>query len=482
MLFRQIFEPNLAQYAYLIGCQRTGEAIIVDPQRDIDRYMDIAAKENVKIVAATETHFHADYLSGMKDFAERYGVKIYASDEGDKDWKYEWLKNSHYDYQLLKDRDAFSIGNIKFEAVHTPGHTSEHLCFLVTDKGGGATEPMGMLTGDFVFVGDVGRPDLLESAVGMEGIADANARILFKSIQRFKKLSPQIQIWPGHGAGSACGKALGSVPMSTVGYELNNNPSIDAASEIQRFVDYINMDQSEPPLYFSRMKRDNRLGPTVLENIPSPLEFSADKIDKLLSDKSVTPIDTRSWNKFRAGHLPGAICAPLNPLFQSVTGSYVEESSPVLLVIDQANLERAVLDLVRIGLDNFAGFVRPETIDEYSKAGGKLDQSSEVNASEFKNLFESENVHILDVRSQSEVSGTGALANAQNIAYTRLLKRINEVPKDKHVYTFCHTGARSAAAASLLESKGYQVTNVKGGYLAWAKAGGTMVKEKQAES
>jgi hydroxyacylglutathione hydrolase len=187
MYFKQIFDEKLAQYSYIIGCQKNGEALVIDPMRDIDTYIQIAAKENLKIVAAADTHIHADYLSGLRELAER-GVKVYASDEGDADWKYEWLNGSKYTYQLLKDGDVFSIGNIRFKAWHTPGHTPEHLSYFVTD-GAAADEPLGIATGDFVFVGDVGRPDLLESAAGHVGNMEPSARRLFSTVEKFKSVS-----------------------------------------------------------------------------------------------------------------------------------------------------------------------------------------------------------------------------------------------------------------------------------------------------
>ncbi|MCB0294386.1 MAG: MBL fold metallo-hydrolase, partial [Calditrichaeota bacterium] len=173
MFFRMLYDDKLAQAAYVIGCQRTGEAVVIDPQRDVDRYINLAEKEELKITAVTETHIHADFLSGARELAERTGAKLYLSDEGDADWKYQWLHQKQgggsYHHQLLKDNDSFMIGNIELKVLHTPGHTPEHISFMVTDHGGGATEPMGIATGDFVFVGDVGRPDLLETAAGQAG-------------------------------------------------------------------------------------------------------------------------------------------------------------------------------------------------------------------------------------------------------------------------------------------------------------------------
>jgi glyoxylase-like metal-dependent hydrolase (beta-lactamase superfamily II) len=180
MLFRQIFDDKLAQYAYLIGCQATGEAVLIDPERDIDQYLDLAEEEGVEIVAVTETHIHADFLSGAREFAERFDTKLYLSDEGTDDWKYEWaqapkVSGGSYDVEWLYDGDTFSIGHVDLTALHTPGHTPEHLSFMVTDRGGGADQAMGIATGDFMFVGDLGRPDLLESAAKVEG-ASLNCR------------------------------------------------------------------------------------------------------------------------------------------------------------------------------------------------------------------------------------------------------------------------------------------------------------------
>ena len=258
MFFRQVFEPNLAQYAYIIGCQRTGEAIVVDPMRDIDRYIDIAKAEGLTITAITETHIHADYLSGAREFAEQLNVMLYLSDEGDEDWKYFWAIQGDYNFQALKHKDTFKIGNIQFEVIHSPGHTPEHISFLITDLGGGADEPIGILSGDFVFVGDLGRPDLLETAAGEVGAREPSANRLYDSVQSFLELPEYLQIWPGHGAGSACGKALGAIPESTVGYEKRFNTSIQAAIEgRQTFIDSILDGQPEPPLYFARMKHEN---------------------------------------------------------------------------------------------------------------------------------------------------------------------------------------------------------------------------------
>src|SRR5690625_5035190 len=377
MYFKQFFDEKLAQYAYLIGCQANGEALIIDPMRDIDQYIEAAKKEGLTITAAADTHIHADYISGLREFAER-GVKVYASDEGGRDWRYEWLLNSDYTYQLLKDGDEFNIGNISIRAWHTPGHTPEHLSYLITD-GAATNEPMGVVTGDFAFAGDVGRPDLLESAAGQIGNMEPSARTLYRSIEAFRKLPDYLQVWPGHGAGSACGKAMSAVPDSTVGYELRFNKSLEAASSEDNFVSFILDGQPEPPLYFSRMKRDNRIGQKLLNGLPQPKRLTHDELDGLSGDLEGTVIDTRERDQFAAGHLPGSLLSPLNRQFSSIAGSYITENEKIYLVVEENELKQAVTDLIRIGLDNIIGYVTPMVLNRYAEQGGELDAIVVIN-------------------------------------------------------------------------------------------------------
>lgn len=449
MFFEQIFEEKLAQYAYLIGCQRSGEAVVVDPMRDIARYEELAAKHNLKIIAVAETHIHADYLSGLREFAEK-GVKVYASDEGDKDWKYEWLMGSNYNYQLLKDGDEFKIGNIKFTTVYSPGHTPEHVSYLVTD-GASTDQPMGILSGDFVFVGDVGRPDLLETAAGQVGAMEGSARTLYKSLERFKKMPEYLQLWPGHGAGSACGKALGAVPKSTVGYEQKFNTSIRSAITEQSFVDYILDGQPEPPLYFARMKRDNKQGPKVLGDFPNPAKLSVDEITKKADGNSAVIIDTRKRNEFMKGHLKGSLLATLNKDFSTIVGSYVTEDQDIYLIIEPDQVEEAVTDLIRIGLDNIKGFVTPVELSE-----AELVSTETIDFEKTDELIGKSGYTLLDARKKSEFDA-GHHPEAINISHTRLLDRINEIPKDKPVLVHCKSGNRASFASALLENKGYDV-------------------------
>ncbi len=456
MFFEQIFEEKLAQYAYVIGCQKSGEAVVIDPMRDIDRYDKLAAKHGLSIVAAADTHIHADYISGLREFAAR-GVKVYASDEGDENWKYEWLKNSDYNYEFLNDNDTFTVGHIIFKAVHSPGHTPEHMSYLVSD-GATTDEPMGICSGDFVFVGDVGRPDLLESAAGMTGMMEESARILYKSLDKFKDLRSYVKVWPGHGAGSACGKALGAVPDSTVGYEIRFNNSIRAAITEQDFVNFILDGQPEPPLYFARMKRDNKMGPKVLGGMPKLLKMTADEfVSEVYSNESAVVIDTREREAFMANHLYGALFAPVNKAFNTTVGSFVMEDEHIYLVVEEEKLIEAVLDLIRIGLDNISGYITPTEL--YAKEDLEVVTTETITFAEFDGYNDSGNYRVLDTRKESEYA-TGAVPGALNFAHTRILENLDKIPTDKPLLVHCKAGGRAACTSALLQKNGYEVVLV----------------------
>lgn len=460
MLIKQIYDEKLAQYSYLIGCQATKEAIVIDPERYIDRYIEIANEENVKIIAVADTHIHADYLSGMREFAERQGVMVYASDEGEENTCYKWLKHSNYNYRLLKDKDRFKIGNIEFSVMHTPGHTPEHISFLVYDKNN--EDPVGIITGDFVFVGDVGRPDLLESAAGLKGVMEPSARILYKSIQRFKLLPEFLQIWPAHGAGSACGKALGAIPHSTVGYELRYNSSIKEAHNEDNFVDYILSGQPEPPRYFAAMKRINTEGPPVWGKIPDLKEIGVSELSELAGRTDMAILDTRSKEDFMEGHIPGSILTTMAKSFPTMAGSYVEENMPVYLIIEKSRLREAIIDLIDIGIDNIKGYAEPDIIKKYKDLGHKLKVIEKIDFKNLKNKTVKDGL-ILDVRKKSEYD-EGHLTGSLNIAHTRLLTRKDEVPADKKLFIHCSRGGRAATAVSVMARYGHNVIFVDGDF------------------
>ncbi|SUJ07424.1 Probable polyketide biosynthesis zinc-dependent hydrolase BaeB [Sphingobacterium spiritivorum] len=247
MFFERIYDESLAQASYMIGCQAKGVALVIDPKRDVDTYLEIAKRNNLEITQITETHIHADFLSGSRELAALTGAALYLSDEGGKDWQYE------FPHEGLKDGDKLVVGNLTLTVIHTPGHTPESISFVLTDHPA-SDHPIMVFTGDFVFVGDVGRPDLLEKAAGIAGTKEAGAKDMFRSIQKFLTLPDFVQLWPGHGAGSSCGKALGSVPSSTVGYERIRNWALQQQKE-DTFVTELLDGQPEPPAYFAMMKK-----------------------------------------------------------------------------------------------------------------------------------------------------------------------------------------------------------------------------------
>lgn len=466
MLVRQLTDGHLAQNAYLIGCQKTGEAIVIDPERDVERYIEAAKAENLKLVAATETHVHADFLSGVRELAHRLpGLRVYLSGEGGADWQYQWPAADNRDVTLLKDGDAFSVGNIDLRAWHTPGHTPEHLSFVITDRGGGASEPMGIASGDFVFVGDLGRPDLLESAAGMEGAREPAARQLHDSAREFLRLPDFLQVWPGHGAGSACGKALGAIPMTTVGYERRFSPAIaEAERGVQPFVDFILSGQPEPPLYFARMKKLNIAGPPVLSALPSPPRLDAAAVARAMGSAQI--VDTRADRKaFMRNHLDGALYAPFDKSFPTVVGSLADPDKPIVLLIDESRVGDAVRDLIRIGYDHVQGWA-PADVDAIAKAGGRVASIESIDFAELQRRREQKDVTILDVRGAGEHEA-GHIPGAKNVPHTRLRAADPVFPSDGPVHVHCAAGARAAVSSAYLAARGVPVVHVDGPFSGW---------------
>lgn len=467
MFLRQITDSALAQNAYLIGCQRTGEAIVIDPERDVDRYLTIARQNGFRLTAVADTHIHADYLSGSRELVERHGVHGYFSSEGGMDWQFEWAKNLN-NVTLLKDGDRFSIGNIRLEALLTPGHTPEHMSFLVTDVGGGADVPIALLSGDFLFVGDVGRPDLLESAAGQTGNMEPSARKLYESLRNTRTLPGFLQILPAHGAGSACGKSLGAVPTSVMDYERRHNAAFSQAlgGNETDFVNTILSGQPEPPLYFARMKRDNRLGPKLLENgeLPEPKRIHAEELDAWISKPKRTILDLRNNREaFMQAHIKGALFAPATGgYFSTVAGSYVDDTDSILLLVDrEQDVEAAVRELIRIGLDQVVAWM---PVDEALQRASATESIRRITTSELEQKLAIEpKAKVLDVRSKSEFAASH-VKSASNIAHTRLASTNSPLPHASPLFVHCGSGMRAAMAAAFLAKQGHEVVYVDGAF------------------
>lgn len=464
MFLKYYYDNKLAQASYMVGCQATGEALVIDPSRDIQAYLDTAKKEGFTITGVAETHIHADFVSGTKQLADETGATAYLSGEGGEDWTYQFLNDIKH--ELVRDGSKFKVGNVTLDVMHTPGHTPESVSFVLYD--GGQDTPMGIFTGDFVFVGDVGRPDLLEKAAGMKDTSEEGGRQMFKSLQRFKQLPEYMQLWPGHGAGSACGKALGAVPSSTVGYEKKTNWAL-AHTDEKEFIDELVSEQPEPPKYFAVMKKVNKEGPALTHKLEEPeeTEFSVEELNDKLPN-GLQLVDTRPAAKFAQEHIPGTINIPFNKSFANWAGWLIDYNKPVYLIADEEKVTEITTTLRSIGVDNIGGYVKPSAIDELKDKGINVESYEVMKPENIAEKVKNNEVHVLDVRKKDEWN-EGHIPEANHIMLGYLPDKIDEVPTDKPVVLHCQSGARSAIATSVLKAHGVKdVINMQGGFGAWS--------------
>ncbi len=475
MLLRRFYDPKLAQASYLVGCSSTGEALVVDPNRDIDPYLQAADAEGMRVAHVTETHIHADFVSGARELAHRAGARLYLSDAGGDSWRYGY--SGEAGATPLHEGSRVQVGTVEVQVMHTPGHTPEHLCLLVTDTTT-ATEPMGAFTGDFVFVGDVGRPDLLERAARMRGTMEDSARQLFQSLQRFRAQPDYLQIWPGHGAGSACGKSLGAVPQSTLGYEKRFNWAFGIADESE-FVRAVLAGQPDPPRYFAEMKRINQSGPRLLGGLRRPARLPVGTLASVL-EQGGTVVDTRQAPEFVLGAVPGTINIPGNRAFTTWAGSLLAYERDFYLILDDRRVHTAdelVRDLAGIGLDRLAGYFGTEVVEAWRTSRGHLQSTPTLTLVDVVAQLEANHAVLLDVRAEREWA-QGHAPGSLNLPVGDLEQRLNEVPRDRSLIVHCQTGARAAMAASLLQSRGFRdVRLFPGGFAEWHAAGKEVERE-----
>jgi len=453
MYFKRVYDEGLAQASYIIGCQQEGTAVVVDPRRDVQVYLDLATENNLRIIAVTETHIHADYLSGARELTVQTGATLYLSDEGDGEWQYA------FPHEGLHDGSEIKLGNITVKALHTPGHTPEHLSFLVTD-GARTSEPTMLLTGDFVFVGDLGRPDLLDEAAGATDTRFVGATQLFGSLRdTFLTLPDYVQVWPGHGSGSACGKALGAVESSTVGYERLFawwSPYL-LQGDKEGFTHELLSGQPDVPTYFGRMKRQNKGGPAPVPTEPLP-KLESDALGSRLL------IDTRPREAYQGGFLPDSINLTAGKTFETWAGWLIDpetETRPlVLLAADVAEAQRLRERLWRVGIDDVVGYVT--TLGDLP-----AQVALPLPPSKFDALADK---FVLDVRTKAEHEA-GHIPEATLIPAGKLPRRLSGLPKNQPIVVHCQSGMRSPGAASLLRANGFKnVFELAGGYPNWQRA------------
>ena len=464
MLLYQRFIPGLAIASYLVGDERTGEAAVVDPTRDIGDYLTFAEENDLHIRHVLETHVHADFISGARELKARLNNEpvIHCSGMGGAEW------TPRYADHVIQDGDEVKVGTMRLKALHTPGHTPEHVSWALYDDTRSKDIPWLIFTGDFLFVGDVGRPDLLG--------AEAQRKLahqLYESVFDKLPVLPDItEIFPSHGAGSLCGKAISSRRSSTVGFERKFSPVLVQKPE-EQWIGELMSDMPLAPPYFRRMKKVNQEGPAILgPELPGLKRVSAKEIHERVCDKCLI-LDVRSKEAFAAAHIPGAINIPFGAQLATWAGWVLPYDRPIQLVVDNAaQVPEVVTHLIRVGFDDIQGYMQGG-MDNWETSGYPLTTLSTISVQQLQSqLAESrDRTTVLDVRTDKEWN-SGHIDGAIHIHGGKLQESFAVVPKNKPVAVVCGSGYRASIASSFLKREGYaDVTNVVGGMSAWKAAG-----------
>ncbi|MBL0927730.1 MAG: hypothetical protein IBJ11_08775 [Phycisphaerales bacterium] len=478
MIIRPLHDDKLGHATYLIGCPRSGEAAVLDARRDVDQLIDVSRRMNLRLVAAFETHVAGDVLLGTRELARRLGVMVCTSEEGGPDRRPAWPEaetgpdGRPVRHERLRDGSVFRVGGVEILAVHTPGHTPEHLTFVATDRSAGATEPRAVFTGDFLVCGDMGRPDHPSTVPNDSLVRDALARVMFRAVPRFLSLADHVQVWPGRSPAGRWGGPSWSPPSSTVGYERRYNRALRAAlGGEQRFVDTMLEEPPEGLLSLPRIERANLRGPEPLHALPSPARLTAGEL-RSLDPRRAAVLDTRPWSVYRSAHLPGALFAPMDATFPFVASSFVGAQQPVYLIVEPDQLDEAVRDLVRLGLDTVAGWTAPADLVGHESAG-ELAAIEDADANDAIELLDSRGVWVLDIRRRGEFA-EARIPGSVNVPSEELPSRLDELPRDRRILVTCRSGLRSARSAAYLKRMGFDVINLAGGLTAWESALATL--------
>ena len=463
MFFHQRFVPGLAIASYMVGDEKSKQVAVIDPTRDVDEYIETAKREGLRITHILETHVHADFVCGSAELKARLDgePEIHSSGLGGKKW------TPPYADHVVKDGDEVKLGTVRLKAIHTPGHTPEHLTWALYDDTRSKDEPWLLFTGDFLFVGDVGRPDLLGEKERKE-----LASQLYKSVFRTMDSMPDFtEIYPGHGAGSLCGKAIGSRRSSTVGFERRFNGSLQEASEEKWTATLLNGMPLAPP-YFRRMKKVNSEGPKILGlEMPGQKRFTSKDLHERLCDNCLV-VDVRSKEAFASAHLPGSVNIPLGPNLPTWAGWVLPyDRSLVIVADDTAEVPDVVTHLIRVGLDDIEGYL-DDGVDAWENQGYEISRLESISVHDLAKRLDAkaEKPFVLDVRTEQEWD-EGHIDGAHHIHGGVLTDRFAEVPKDRPVSVICGSGYRGSIAASFLKREGYEaVSNVLGGMTAWKNA------------
>lgn len=457
VVFERFFTPGLAQVAYAVADRASGEAALVDPRRDVAEYLRWLEAHDLKLTAILETHVHADFVSGARELAAATGAPIYASRLGAEE----------FPHLPLDDGDEVNVGALRLRAYFTPGHTPEHLAYLLLDPARGS-EPLALFSGDSLFVGDVGRPDLLGASATRQ-----LAEQLFETVERrFKPLEDALIVYPGHTAGSSCGKKIGDAPHTTIGQERIANYAFHAP-EREQFIAKVLEGMPTPPTYYPVLKRVNKVGAPFVSDLPAGGPLSAAAVAEARAAGAMV-VDTRDQERFGAGHIPGALFAGLGSNFLAWMGWVAPYDHDLILVLERPEeYEEARTELRRIGLDRIAGYLQGG-MEAWRAAERPVTSLPQLTVGELAARMRQpeSKVTVLDVRSNDEWN-EGHIAGATHTYAGDIAQGVTpELPASESVAVICGSGYRSSVASSLLQSRGLQnLINVRGGMEAWNEAG-----------
>jgi len=453
MFIQQFFMNGLAQVSYLLGGSKA--CAIIDPRRDIEIYLDAAKALGLKVTHILETHLHADFVSGHLDLADRTGAKIYAPKSG----KYA------FEHIALSEGDVFELEDMEIKVLETPGHTPEHICYVVKDHSRGE-EPVALFSGDTLFVGDVGRPDLFP------GIAKELASKLYDSLNhKLMKLPDFCEVYPAHGAGSLCGRSMSAKRTSTIGYEKKYNYALQIKDR-NKFIELLTTDMPEAPDHFSRCSDINRKGPTLVKQLPILAPLDPVSFLEKSKERNTIVLDTRSCAAFGGQHIAGSYHLDFGMNFGTFAGWVLPPDQDILIVSDSAEQAReAVVWLRRVGLDRAIGYLEGGMY-EWAKSGLPAAHVSQVSAGELsKRMAVGEPLTVVDVRAKREYQ-TGHIDRAINIPAPDLRQRYQELDRKIPIAILCNTGLRSSLGASILMQHGFtDISNVAGGMTGFSAAG-----------
>jgi hydroxyacylglutathione hydrolase len=458
MYLEQFFIDGLGCASYLVGCEGAGIAAVIDPDRDAQKYLDAAGERGMKITHIIETHLHADHVSGNADLAARTGAEIYVHEAA----------NAEFPHQKLKGGDSITLGNVELQVRFTPGHTPESITLLVVDKTR-ADEPWMALTGDTLFVGDAGRPDL----VGVEAARELAGHMHDTLRNEYLTLADGVMVLPGHGAGSLCGKAIGSVLSSTLGFERQHNPALQVHDR-DAYVEFATADLPEQPGNHKRIKQINRQGPRPLGDIrPHPLSIQ-DAVPEFRRGAAL--LDTRSKADYKAKHIPGAVHLEANAQLSNRVGFVLPPDVPIILMLADANDYRGVVySLARVGYDNVAGYLA-DSLESWEALGLPTTAGDvrDIEPQELNALLEDAHAArpvVIDVRESWEYA-QGHVPGARLISLGEFARHTDEFDLTQPIAVICASGSRSQSAAALLGQKGFDtVYNVVGGTFNWMQHG-----------